>query len=264
MNAFLSHGEDQRKHIKFYSDYFLEPVQINDEEIVASLIEQLETIGQQWNIVHHKQKRDYVKENFAFFEPNDLLIDYETCLNYFEQQKENSSTVSQDEENKTEENKELRDEVNAMSFDECLDYLKIIGEIFCFGEKFHMRLLVRPYFLLNGLLSNTIFRPNIDHWLNYDHNMVFRFSGFYPSQTLFDIDRERLLTRGEFTWRMLNVLFYEQNNNNVGITERDIFENCRLMERLFLGYLNRANLNCKNHLLKISISNIFFHFVFSF
>ncbi|CAF3552791.1 unnamed protein product [Rotaria sp. Silwood1] len=148
-----------------------------------------------------------------------------------------------------------------MSFDECLNYLKLIGDFFCFGQKSHMRILLKPYYLLNNLLSNTLFRPNIEQWLNYNDNMVFRFSGYYSSEKLFNIDRQRLLTRGEFTWKMLNVLFYEQNNNNISLTEQNIFDYCHLMERLYLGYLNQSNLNRKNKLLNFSIHNNIFNFV---
>ena len=78
--------------------------------------------------------------------------------------------------------------------------------------------------------------------------MVFRFSGYYPTQDQFEIDRERVLNRGEFTWRMLNVLFYEQNNTTIGLTERNILDYCQLMERLYLGFINQSNTNRKNSL----------------
>ncbi|CAF1183875.1 unnamed protein product [Rotaria sordida] len=243
VNAFLIDEGDQRENIKFYSEYFLEPIHINDDQISSLIIEQLETITQQWNIVHHKQKRQLIKQRFAFLKHDALIINYDTCLKRFEQQKQVPLILS-DNDDEIEENKQLiEEELNSMSFDECLDYLKLIGDMFCFGQKSHMRILIKPYHLLNKILSNTLFRPNIDQWLNYDDNMVFRFSGYYPSEKLFDIDRQRLLTRGEFTWNMLNVLFYEQNNNNISLTEQKIFDYCYLMERLYLGYLNQSNLN---------------------
>ncbi|CAF2066349.1 unnamed protein product [Rotaria magnacalcarata] len=251
VNTFLLTQGDQRENINLCSDNFMEPIQINDDEMESPLIEQLEAIAQQWNIVHHKQKQEVIKQLFTFLNPDALIINYDTCLNHFEQHKENLLTLSDDDnddDDKIEENKKLNEEINSMSFDECLDYLKLIGEIFCFGQKSHMRILLKPYHLLNEILSSTLFRPNIDRWLNYDNNMVFRFSGYYPSQNLFDIDRQRLITRGEFSWNMLNVLFFEQNTNNIGLIEQNIFDYCHLMERLYLGYLNQANLSRKNKL----------------
>ncbi|CAF3013476.1 unnamed protein product [Rotaria sp. Silwood2] len=260
VNAFLINTEDQRGNIKFYSEYFLEPIDINDDQISSLIIEQLETIAQQWAIVHHKQKRQLIKQRFAFLKHDALIINYDTCLKKFEQQKQVPLVFPDDDndDDETEKNKKLIAEINAMSFDECLDYLKLIGDIFCFGQKSHMKILIKPYYLLNKILSNTLFRPNIDQWLNYDDNMVFRFSGYYPEQKLFDIDRQRLLTRGEFTWKMLNVLFYEQNNNNINLTEQNIFDYCHLMERLYLGFLNKSNLSCKNKLIKFLFIILFF------
>jgi hypothetical protein len=144
-----------------------------------------------------------------------------------------------------------------MSFDEHLDYLKLIGDILCFGQKPHITIFIKPYYYLNEILSKTIFRPHIDQWLNYEDNMVFRFSGYYSSETLFNIDRQRLLTRGEFTWNMLNVLFYEQNNNNITLTEQNILDYCRLMERLYLGYVNESNLNRMKNIILFFIKYFF-------
>ena len=132
-----------------------------------------------------------------------------------------------------------------MSLISCLDYLKLTGDIICFGQIPQMTIVIKPYYILNNILCRTIFRPHIDQWLNYDDNMVFRFSGYYRTSELFDIDRERLLTRGEFTWNMLNVLFFEQNNDNRSLVEQAIIDHCRLMEYLYLGYINESNLNCK-------------------
>ena len=75
--------------------------------------------------------------------------------------------------------------------------------------------------------------------------MVFRFSGYYPTQELFDIDRQRLLTRGEFTWKMLMFYFMNKIIIIISLTEQNIIDYCRLMEDLYLGYLNESNLNCK-------------------
>jgi hypothetical protein len=88
--------------------------------------------------------------------------------------------------------------------------------------------------------------------------MVFRFSGYYSSEKLFNIDRQRLLTRGEFTWNMLNVLFYEQNNNNISLTEQNLLDYCRLMERLYLGYVNESNLNRTKKFFFIFTKHFFF------
>ncbi|CAF5155520.1 unnamed protein product, partial [Rotaria sp. Silwood1] len=42
------------------------------------MIEQLEIIAQQWNIVHHKQKRQFIKQRFAFLKHDALIINYDT------------------------------------------------------------------------------------------------------------------------------------------------------------------------------------------
>jgi hypothetical protein len=214
----------------------------------SKIIEQLEIIAQHWNIIHHKQKRQYVKQRLGFIQQDTLTIDYETCLKHFKKQTE---FLPEDDD-------EITEELNQMSFDNYLDYLKLIGDILCFGQKPHITILLKPYYFLNKILSTTIFRPHIDQWLNYDDNMIFRFSGYYPSQKLFDIDRERLLTRGEFTWNMLNVLFYEQNNNNICLTKQNILDYCRLMERLHLGYINQSNLNRKNKLFLLLRKYLFY------
>jgi hypothetical protein len=249
VNAFLLAAGNQRKNIKLYSEFFPKPIRLDDVQMSSLVIEQLETIAQQWNIVHHKQKRQFVKQRLSFLQRDALIIDYPTCVKRFKQQKQISSSVSEDEDDNIEENTEIFDEeLNLMSLDQCLDYLKLIGDILYFGQKPHRSILIKPYHILNKILASSLFRPQIEQWLNYDDNMVFRFSGFYPSQKLFDFDRQRLLTRGEFTWKMLNVLFYEQNNNNISLTEQNILNYCRLMERLYLGYLNESNLNRTNRL----------------
>jgi hypothetical protein len=169
-----------------------------------------------------------VKQRLSFIPQDALIIDYDTCLEGFEEQ---NQSLSEDERERT--------------LNEHLDYLKLIGDILYFGPKSNRLILLKPYYLLNEILSTTLFRSHIDQWLHYDDNMVFHFSGYYPSQTLFELDRQRLLIRGEFTWNMLNVLFCEQNNRNTGLTEENILDYCQLMERLYLGYVNESNLDCK-------------------
>lgn len=209
------------------------------------VIEKLENIAQQWNMKHHKQKRQVLKRRLGFIEQNSLIIDYETCFKHFEQ----SISSFDDDDDINEDNKKLiENEIDRMNFDQCLDYLKMTGDILCYGQNSQITILVKPYYLLNNILSRTIFRSHIDQWLNYDENMIFCFSGYYRTQELFDIDRERLLTRGEFTWKMLNILFFEQNNNSQSLIEQNIIDYCDLMEYLYLGYLNESNLNRKKKL----------------
>jgi hypothetical protein len=250
VNAFLLNEGGHRENINLYSDFFPTPIHLNDEQMLTLVIEQLDTIAQQWNILHHKQKQRFIKQRLGFYQQQDaLIINYDSCLKHFQQQKHYPLILS--DENEIEEDKLLvEEEINQMSFDECLDYLKLIGDILIFGQKPDIIILIKPYYTLNKILANTLFRPHIDQWLDYNNNMVFRFSGYYSSQKLFDIDRQRLLTRGEFTWKMLNVLFFEQNNNDISLNNQNIFDYCRLMERLYLGYLNESNLNCKNKLFK--------------
>jgi hypothetical protein len=254
---FLNQDEYQRKNITLYSEFFSEPIYLDDDEMIEEMIEKLENIAQQWNIKHHKQKREVLKQRLGFIEQDSLIIDYETCLKHFQQQNSSIDDDDEDEENK----KILENEINQMNFDECLDYLKLTGDILCFSRSSQIKILIKPYYLLNNILSRTIFRPQIDQWLNYDDNMVFRFSGYYRTQELFDIDRQRLLTRGEYTWKMLNVLFYEQNNDNQSLIEQNIIDYCRLMESLYLGYLNQSNINCKTKKTK-KIKKIFFSIFF--
>lgn len=238
VNEYLFETENQRENINLYSEFFPEPIHLDDEQMSSQVIEQLEIIAQQWNLVHHKQKRQLIKQRLGLNQQDTLIINYDTCLKHFEEQNQISS-----EQNDTD---EIEEELKQMSFDDHLDYLKLIGDILCFGQKPHTLILIKPYYFFNEILSTTIFRSHIDQWLNYDDNMIFRFSGYYPSENSFQIDRQRLLTRGEFTWKMLNVLFYEQNNNTIGLTEKNILNYCRLMERLYLGYVNQSNLNRKN------------------
>lgn len=241
VNEFLNNEEYQRKNIHLYSDIFSEPIYLDDDDMTDEVIEKFEIIAQQCNIKHHKQKRQILKQRLGFFEEDSLIIDYESFLKRFEE-----SNSSYDDEDIDDDNQKLlENEVNSMNFDECIDYLKLTGDIICYGQKSQLTIFLKPFYLLNNILSRTIFRPHIDQWLNYDENMIFRFSGYYRTQELFDIDRERLLTRGEFTWYMLNVLFCEQNINNQSLIEENIIDYCHLMEYLYLGYLNEPNINRK-------------------
>jgi hypothetical protein len=254
INMFLTDEENQRENINLYSEFFPEPIHLDEVEISEKVIEKLEMIAQQWNIQHHKQKRQVLKRRLGFLESDSIIINYDTCLQRFEQQ-----NFSSDDDNEAEENNELlENEINQMTLDACLDYLKLTGDILCFGQTPHITILIKPYHLLNNILSRTIFRPHINQWLNYDDNMVFHFSGYYPTQELFDIDRQRLLTRGEYTWNMLNVLFFEQNNDKQSLNEQTIIAYCNLMEHLYLGYLNESNLNCKKNIFLLNLVLIYF------
>jgi Leucine-rich repeat (LRR) protein len=254
VNMFLINEEYQRKNITLYSEFFFEPIHLDDDDQISEVIDKLENIAKEWNIKHHKKKRHVLKRRLGFIEQDSLIIDYETCLKQFEQP---YSLFDDDDE--TEEL--LENEINQMNLNECLDYLKLTGDIICFGQNPHITILLKPYYLLNNILSRTIFRPNIDQWLNYDDNMIFRFSGYYRTQELFDIDRQRLLTRGEYTWKMLNVLFFEQNNDDHCLVQQNIIDYCRLMEYLYLGYLNESNINCNKIKKK---KNFFFFYIFIF
>lgn len=235
---FLTDDQNQRTNINLYSEFFAEPVYLDREETSGEVIEVLEMIAEQWNITHHKQKRQSLKQRLGLFESNSIIIDYDTCFERFQQQ---NSSPSSDNENST----SVEQEINQMTFDGCLDYLKMTGDIIIFEQRSPKLILLKPYELLNNVLCRTIFRPSIDEWLNYDDNMLFRFTGYYPKQELFNIDRQRLLTRGEFTWNMLNVLFFAQNNNNTCVIEENIINVCRLMEHFYLGYLSESNSSCK-------------------
>jgi Leucine-rich repeat (LRR) protein len=232
INMFITNEEYQRKNIILYSEFFPEPIHLDDENMSEDIIEILEIIAQQWNMKHHKQKRQILKQQLGFNEQDSLIIDYETCLKYF---KQTISSFDEDQEL-------LKNEINQMNLDDCLTYLTLTGDIITFNQS---TILLKPYYLLNTILSRTIFRPHIEQWLNYDENLLFHFSGYYPTEELFNIDRQCLLTRGEYTWKMLTILFFAQNNNNESVLEQTIIDYCRLMECLHLGYVIESNLNCK-------------------
>ena len=234
VNMFLTNDDYQRKNIRLYSDYFPEPIYFDNEQISKDLIEKFELIAQKWNLKYPKQLNSILKQNLRFFRENTIFIDYETCLKSFEEMKSTFNIQ--------------------MTFDQCLEYLKLLGDILYFPQR---SILVKPYFLFNNVLSRTIFRPDIDRWLNYDENLLFRFTGYYPTIELFEIDRERLLNRGEFTWNMLNVLFFEQNKSDRCLIDKHILYYCEIMEHLSLGFIHPANLNCKLSNEKEFLFNVF-------
>ncbi|CAM4872819.1 unnamed protein product [Rotaria socialis] len=236
VNMYLTDEENQRKNIHLYSEYFSDAIYLDREETSHQVIEILEIIAEQWNIKHHKQKRQLLKRRLGLVESNSIIIDYDTCLNQFQQQ---TIPPLSENENRT----PVEEEINQMTFEQCLDYLKVLGDILVFEQRSSRTIIVKPYHLLNNILSRSLFRPYMNEWLNYDDNMIFHFSGYYPTQELFNIDRQRLLTRGEYTWNMLNCLFFAQNNNNTCVIEENIIDICRLMEHLYLGYLNESNPN---------------------
>ncbi|CAF2559345.1 unnamed protein product [Rotaria sp. Silwood2] len=184
VNMFLTDEENQRKNINLYSEFFSEPIYLDKEETSEAYIEILEIIAEQWNIIHHKGKRQVLKRRLGFIQSDSSIIDYDTCLKRFQQQQNQSLSVLSD----NEKNESIEQEINQMTFDECLDYLKITGDILCFEQNSPKTILVKPYYLLNNILCRTIFRPHINEWLNYDDNMIFHFSGYYQTQELFNID----------------------------------------------------------------------------
>jgi hypothetical protein len=259
VNMFLTDEDNQRTNITLYSEFFSEPIHLDKNEM-SDVIGKFEIIAQQWNIVHHKEKCQVLKRRLGFMEQDSLTIDYDTCLKRFQKPNRSLSIPSAEDNEKEEEieekeeeekNELVEKEINQMTFDECLDYLKVTGDILCFTQGSQITILIKPYYLLNNILSRTIFRPHIDQWLHYDDNMIFHFAGYYQTEELFNIDRQRLLTRGEYTWKMLHILFNEQNHNSNSLIDQNIIDYCRLMECLCLGYLNETNLNCKNFQNKI-------------
>ena len=252
IDGYLTELGNQRGNINLYSGFFPEPLHFDDEQMSPMVIQQLELIAQQWNLVHHKQKRRFVKQRLKFLPYNDLVIDYQTCFKRFEEhQKQNhssSSSSSSSSDDEEEEDEIIQAELNRMSFDDYLDYLKLIGDILYFNpDKSNRIILLKPYYFLNEILSTTLFRPRMEQWLNYDDNMIFRFSGHYLSQESFDLDRQRLLIRGEFTWKMLNILFLEQNNHNLRLNQQSLLDYCRLMEQFYLGFINDSNVKRKKN-----------------
>lgn len=223
---FVTDDEFQRKNIRIYSDYFPQAFDLDDENLSKKFFRQFETIGHQWNFVHHKEKRMKLKQRLGFLLPQSVIVDYETCRQRFESEND--------------------EEIDQMTFDDCLDYLKLTGDILTWPCQNNQTIINRPYHLLNEIFARTIFRSDLEQWLNYEQNVIFHYSGFYLTSSEFEIDRQRIFQRGEFSWKMLNVLFHDQHNKSCDLTEKYIIENCRLMEKLFLGFVNESNLNCKS------------------
>ena len=246
-------AKTHRDNIELYSEFFPRVLRLDDEPMSSFVIEQLETIAQQWKRLHHKEKRASVRRRLGFEQDDALVINYSTCLKLFEQQTAATSDRRPNDEGEKM-NRSVVEELNQMNFDQCLDYLKLIGDILCVGHKPQITILIKPYYFLNEILARTVFRPRIDQWLNYEENMIFRFSGCYLTEQLFAIDRERLLKRGEFTWNILSILFYEQHYDHLDLTEQTIVDYCRLIERLQLGYVNPSNLRCESCLRVLSFS----------
>ncbi|UJR28508.1 hypothetical protein I4U23_009746 [Adineta vaga] len=234
-NTFLSDMKGQYENMNLYSHCFSTPIQFNNPDILSTFIQQLETIAQQWNFRHHKYKQQLVQQRLGFYQQNTFVFNYETCFKHFEERNLSASIVfNENMDGDAIEINQLimQDEINQMSFDECLNYLKLLGDILHFGPQPHSIIILKPDYLINKIFAHTLFRPHLDRWLNYHTNVVFQFSGYYSSEELFEIDRQRLITRGEFTWRMLKVLFYERTSNNIEINELSIVDYCRLMQRL--------------------------------
>lgn len=264
VHEFLTNSKYPRTHVRLYSDLFPTPLFLDDETMSTNVIEQFEYVARQWNFVHHKDKKLQLRQRFAFVPSESIIVDHDACLKRFELEKNSAAKKKQtdhrtvteftaatvvDDEDEDEDMGEnyqlLVKELDAMTFDQCLDYFQLVGDIQCFGSKSQMILIFKPYYLLNQILAKTIFRPNMEQWLNFDLNHVFRFSGFYLTEEQFKIDCERMFTRGEFTWNMLNVLFYEQNLDPVSLNEQNLIDYCRLMEKLQLGFLNQTNMYCE-------------------
>ena len=244
IDQFLMKPNKRRDHVRLYSNFFPTLICFDDEQLAARMIDRLESLSQQWNLIHHKEKRNEIRHRLPFIPQDSLVIDYETCAKQFEQHHRKSMSRSKDEhesENIDDHKQLIDNELNEMNFDDCLEYLKLLGDILYFGQKPHMIIILKPYFLLNRILSLTLFRSDIRQWLNYKTNLLFRFSGHYLTEDLFNIDRRRLLENGEFTWKMLNLLFFQSNNNETSLTEHHLIHYCRLMERLCLGYMNQSN-----------------------
>ena len=237
--------EDYRgKNIRLYSDHFSQAIHFDDENMSSSVIEKLELIAQQWNQVHCKHKRLAVKRTLGLMALDSLVVDDQWCSAHFERAKASFSLPPMDD-NADEHDRLIKNEIQQMNLHDCLEYLRLTGDLIYGGSVPTGMIIVRPYYLFNQILSRTLFRPRLDQWLDYDENIVFHFTGYYPTRKSFEVDRQRLLTRGECTWKMLNVLFFEQNNHSTSLSEEYIIDCCRLMQQLQLGFVNESNTDCK-------------------
>ncbi|CAF4846307.1 unnamed protein product, partial [Rotaria socialis] len=105
-------------------------------ETSHQVIEILEIIAEQWNIKHHKQKRQLLKRRLGLVESNSIIIDYDTCLNQFQQQ---TIPPLSENENRT----PVEEEINQMTFEQCLDYLKVLGDILVFEQRSSRTIIVK-------------------------------------------------------------------------------------------------------------------------
>ncbi|CAF4520890.1 unnamed protein product, partial [Rotaria magnacalcarata] len=76
---YLTDEENLRKNINSYSEYFSEAIYLDREETSHQVIDILEIIAEQWNIKHHKQKRQRLKRHLGLLESNSIIVDYDTC-----------------------------------------------------------------------------------------------------------------------------------------------------------------------------------------
>ncbi|CAF1651137.1 unnamed protein product [Adineta ricciae] len=253
INMFLTDEENQRTNVALYSELFPEPIHLDNNDI-SYVIERFESIAQQWNIVHRKGKQQALKRRLGFLGQELSTIDYETGLKRFQKSSGNFSESSEyesevqestkiEEENDKEKDEFIESEIDQMTFDECLIYLQTTGDILFFTQGTQTIILIKPYYLLNKIFARTIFRPDLEQWLDYDENMIFHFGGYYSTEESFQLDCHRLLTRGEYTWKILHVLFNEQNTNPESLVDQIIIDYCRLMECLHLGYVSESNFN---------------------
>jgi hypothetical protein len=227
LRAFIMRTDNTWSHVHIHSDLFPMPIAFDDINMSTLIIEQLETIARKNNIIHDKRKRLQVHRLFRFVAHDCITMDYETCSKYFQQQL--SSFV---------------DKSDGNELDTCLEYLELIGDILIFKPTSNKTIIFKPYYLFNEILRHTIFRPNLEQWLDYDKNLVFRFSGYYTSEDMFVVDRQRLILRGEWTWTMLTAIFFEQNNDSILWKQEHLIRYCQLMEHLYLGYVNPSNCSC--------------------
>ncbi|CAF4390944.1 unnamed protein product, partial [Adineta steineri] len=95
VNMFLTDEENQRTNITLYSELFSEPIHLANNDM-SDVIETFEIISQQWNIVHHKEKRQILKRKLGFMAQDSLTIDYDICFKDFQKQNGTLSASSSD------------------------------------------------------------------------------------------------------------------------------------------------------------------------
>lgn len=172
---------------------------------------------QKLNYRHEKNKRKIVKRAFGLEGENDFLIDLERALENFEKAE------------------------TPFDFESSVEYLKLTGDLVRCGSAEKVKFITRPYYVFNQLLCRTLFRPRLDEWLNYEENLLFHFSGFYPTKESFEVDREKILRRGQFSWSMLKLLFIDESRTN----EEFLIRFAYLVEDLRVGFVEESNSNCE-------------------